>query len=127
MVGFVFVSHSQKLAEGVAELCGLMAQSVPMRAAGGLEDGTPGTSFEKIAAAVEEIYSEDGVIILADLGSSVMTSEMVMESMEGRRIAIGDCPLVEGAVTGTVDASAGMPLEEILAEINTVGSEHKLI
>ena len=48
MVGFVIVSHSKTLAEGVVELTKMMADGVPIRAAGGLEDGSFGTSFEKI-------------------------------------------------------------------------------
>ena len=45
MVGFVIVSHSKTLAEGVVELTKMMADGVPIRAAGGLEDGSFGTSF----------------------------------------------------------------------------------
>ena len=48
MVGIVVVSHSQKLAEGVVELASLMAPETPMKAAGGMDDGGFGTSFEKI-------------------------------------------------------------------------------
>lgn len=68
MVGFVIVSHSQTLADGVVELTKMMADGVPIRAAGGLEDGGFGTSYEKIANAIEEIYSDDGVIVLMDMG-----------------------------------------------------------
>ena len=38
MVGFVVVTHSQKLAEGVVELASLMAPETPMNAAFGLYD-----------------------------------------------------------------------------------------
>ena len=74
MVGIVIVSHSQKLAEGVVDLASLMAPETPMRAAGGMDDGGFGTSFEKINNAIDEIYSDDGVIILMDMGSAVMTT-----------------------------------------------------
>ena len=37
MVGFVIVSHSRTLADGVVELTGMMADGVPIRAAGGLD------------------------------------------------------------------------------------------
>ena len=65
MVGFVIVSHSSKLAEGVVDLTKMMAPDVPIAAAGGMEDGNFGTSFDKIYQAVEEVYSEDGVIIVS--------------------------------------------------------------
>lgn len=125
MVGFVIVSHSSRLAEGVKELAGMMAEKTPVAAAGGLEDGSLGTSFEKIQHAVESVYSPDGVIILMDMGSAVMTAEMVVESMEDKKIRLADCPIVEGAVIGTVDASMGMSLEEIMEEIEQAGTQKK--
>ena len=68
MVGFVIVSHSETLANGVVELTKMMADGVPIRAAGGLDGGGFGTSYEKISNAIDEIYSDDGVIVLMDMG-----------------------------------------------------------
>ena len=126
MVGFVIVSHSAKLAEGVADLARMMAKSAPIAPARGLEDGGFGTSFDKISAAVEQDYSDDGVILLMDMGSAVMTAEMVMEAMEDKKLRLADCPVAEGAVTGTIDAEAGMTLEEILEDLEQVGALKKL-
>ncbi len=69
MVGFVIVSHSKNLAESVVELTTMMAPDARIKPAGGMEDGSFGTSFEKIQAAIDEIYTEDGVLILMDMGS----------------------------------------------------------
>ena len=126
MVGLVIVSHSSKLAEGVVDLARMMAKTAPIAPAGGLEDGSFGTSFEKISAAVDQVYSDDGVLVLMDMGSAVMTAEMVMESMENRKIVLADCPVAEGAVTAAVGAEAGMALEEILADLEQVGAQKKL-
>ena len=126
MVGFVIVSHSGKLAEGVVDLAKMMAPDVPMAAAGGLEDGSFGTSFERILEAVNEVYSEDGVILLMDLGSAVMTAEMVLESLEGQKLAMADCPLVEGAVVTAVNAAGGMSFDDILKELEKVRDMKKL-
>ena len=112
--GIVVVSHSQKLAEGVVELASLMAPETPMKAAGGMDDGGFGTSFEKITEAVEEVYSEDGVAIFMDLGSAVMTTEMVLESMEDRKIKMVDCPVAEGTIAAAVVAAGGASLEEVV-------------
>ena len=87
MVGFVIVSHSETLANGVVELTKMMADGVPIRAAGGLDGGGFGTSYEKISNAIDEIYSDDGVIVLMDMGSAVMTAEMVLEAMPERKTA----------------------------------------
>ena len=126
MVGFVIVSHCEMLAKGVVELTKMMADSVPIRAAGGMEDGGFGTSFEKIMAAVDEVYSDDGVIVLMDMGSAVMTTEMVIEAMDDRKIVMADCPVVEGAVTGTVCATSEASLEEIMEELSEVRNQNKL-
>ena len=126
MVGFVIVSHSVKLAEGDVDLAKMMAPDVPMAAAGGLEDGSFGTSFERILEAVNEVYSEDGVILLMDLGSAVMTAEMVLESLEGQKLAMADCPLVEGAVVAAVNAAGGMSFDDILKELEKVRDMKKL-
>ena len=116
MVGIVIVSHSQKLAEGVVDLASLMAPETPMRAAGGMDDGGFGTSFEKINNAIDEIYSDDGVIILMDMGSAVMTTEMVLETMEDRKVKMVDCPVVEGAVAAAVVAAGNASMEDVIQE-----------
>lgn len=126
MVGFVVVSHSHNLAESVVELTRMMADGVPTIGAGGLEDGSFGTSFDKISRAIDKIYSEDGIIILVDMGSAVMTAEMVIESMADRTIKIADCPLVEGAIAGTIDSISGLSINEILDNLTEIGSIKKL-
>ena len=125
MVGIVIVSHSQKLAEGVVEISKMMAAQAPIVAAGGLEDGSLGTSYEKISAAIEEVYSEDGVIILPDMGSAVMTTEMVLEDFDKPRVKMIDCPLVEGAVLAAVESAGGKTFEEISRRMEKVRTTKK--
>ena len=76
--------------------------------------GIPDSQHYKISNAIDKVYSEDGVIILVDMGSAVMTTEMVIESMTDKKIKIADCPLVEGAVTGSIDSISGLSINEIL-------------
>ncbi len=127
MVGIVIVSHSQKLAEGTAELAQMMASKALIAPAGGLDDGSTGTSFEKIYQAVDEVYSDDGVAILMDMGSAVMTTEMVIEAMEERKVRMMDCPLVEGAVLAAVETAMGTTLDDLTAKLDTVRTMKKLM
>ena len=113
MVGIVIVSHSEKLAEGVVELAKAMAKDARIAAAGGLEDGTLGTSYQRIHDAIESVDSGDGVAVLMDMGSAVMTAEMVLDDMEDRSIQLVDCPLVEGAVLAAVEAVTGSSLQTL--------------
>lgn len=113
MIGIVVVSHSRKLAEGVFELAKMMAPTANISVAGGLEDGSMGTSFAKISQAIDEVYSDDGVVVLMDMGSAVMTTEMVIESMEGGKIKMLDCPIVEGAIVAALESMLGATMEEL--------------
>ncbi|MBQ6376300.1 MAG: PTS-dependent dihydroxyacetone kinase phosphotransferase subunit DhaM [Lachnospiraceae bacterium] len=127
MVGFVLVSHSDLCARGVAELGLMMAPAVPVRAAGGMADGGLGTDYAKIFEAIEEVQglSDDGVAVIADMGSSFMTAEMVIEDMGGEGIALIDCPFVEGSVAAIVSASCGASLEEVIRTAEEAREERK--
>ena len=126
MVGTVLVSHSQTLAEAMVGYAHMMAPEAVVVAAGGLEDGTFGTSYEKIETAIEQAQQGDGVVVLMDMGSAVMTVKMVLEDMEDDTVAMADCPFVEGAVEGTVLAHSGAALTEIVQALSNVGAVHKL-
>lgn len=126
MVSIVLVSHSARLAEATAELANLMAKDVQIKAAGGLEDGDFGTSFDKITQAIEEVYTPDGVLLLMDMGSSVMTAELVLEDLEGKNVSMADAPFVEGAIAAAVEASAGSELKAVLKAAEETRGETKL-
>lgn len=120
MVGVVIVSHSKALAESIVDYTKLMAGEAKVAAAGGTDDGEFGTSFQKIYEAIDTVYSDDGVVILMDMGSAVMTTEMVLETYGADNVVMVDCPIVEGAVVATINAQMEMSREEIeeaLAEV----------
>ena len=126
MVGIVLISHSQKAAEGAVELARMMAPDAPIAAAGGLEDGSLGTSFEKITAAVEAVDQGDGVACIMDMGSAVMTAEMVCEALDDTKIRLLDAPLVEGAVLAAVESQMGTSLDDLAAKIGEAREVRKL-
>jgi len=118
LVGIVIVAHSQELAQGVCAVASQMSarSDLPIVAAGGLEDGGLGTSFERIQQAVDAVYSEDGVLILMDLGSAVMTTQMVLEMLppeQRAHVRLSNAPLVEGAIAAAVAASLGDDLDQV--------------
>jgi PTS hybrid protein len=107
-VGLVIVSHSAKLAEGVAELAGQMAPDVVIKAAGGMEDGSIGTDFDRVCTALEQADSGDGAVLLYDLGSARMIADLAVESHANPlRAVVVDAPVVEGAVAAAVAAQGG--------------------
>lgn len=123
MVNLVLVSHSPSLARGVAELARLMTQQSPLiiaTAAGTGDENSPlGTNAEEIAKAMEEAYSDDGVLVLMDMGSAVLSAEMALEFLSPDKKAkfmLSSAPMVEGAVSAAVQASLGGNLEQVQAE-----------
>lgn len=116
MVGIVLISHSSNIVNGLKELVVQMAPTVPIALAGGTNDGDIGTSMEKIMEAIESVYSNDGVIVMFDLGSAYMNAEMAIECLDEEKknnVKIIDAPLVEGAITAAVQSSIGKKIKEI--------------
>ena len=124
-VGIVLVSHSQKLAEAMVDYAHMMAPDAAVVAAGGLEDGSFGTSYEKIEAAIEKVHGDDGVLVIMDMGSAVMTVKMVLEDMDDDSVVMADCPFVEGAVEATVQAQMGASLPDIVKTLKEDAGIHK--
>lgn len=113
-VTLVVVSHSEKIADGAAELAAQMAPDVSIVAAGGTPDGRIGTSLERVMAALEQAAGGDGVVILTDLGSAVMTAESALEfAGEPEGILLADAPVVEGLVAAAVAAQGGADVHAV--------------
>src|SRR3954464_6703240 len=118
MVGLVIVSHSGLIAEGVAQLAREMGGAdVAIEPAGGLDDGSIGTDAERVLAAIGRAASPEGVLVLMDLGSAVMSAEIAVE-MFGDEIPVqlSAAPLVEGAVAAAARARGGASLAEVATE-----------
>jgi phosphocarrier protein FPr len=122
VIGIVIVSHSARLAEGVLELArGMAGDDVKIAIAGGmaLPDKPLGTDPGLVLAAIEAVYSEDGVLVLMDLGSAILSTEMALDLLAPEKrahVALCEAPLVEGAVSAAVQARLGSSLEQVMAE-----------
>src|SRR6266516_1921315 len=116
-VGLVIVSHSAQLAAGVVELAGQMTQGkTPIAAAGGAVDDVLGTSADKILEAIQSVDGPDGVLVLLDLGSAILSAEMALEMLSDAqrdRVRLSYAPLVEGAVAASLEASLGRSLAQV--------------
>lgn len=120
-VSIVVVSHSEKIADGAVELAAQMAPNVMILAAGGTGDGRIGTSLEKVMAALDKAAGGDGAVILADLGSAVMTAESALEFVDDpEKFLLADAPLVEGLVAASVAAQGGADVEGVKSAAEAV-------
>jgi dihydroxyacetone kinase phosphotransfer subunit len=129
-VGLVLVSHSERLAEGLAELVEQLVQGrVQVALAAGGEDGELGTSALAIVQAVESLGDEEGVVVLMDLGSAVLSAETALEQLEAslrERVRMVDAPFVEGAVAAAVEASLGSELVAVVTAAEAARGQGKL-
>lgn len=128
MVGLVLVSHSRQIAEGISELVRQMAGSIPLAAVGGTADGRIGTDATAIAEAIRQVWSPEGVLVLVDLGSSVMSTETALELMEpdlAEKVQLSGAPLVEGAIAAGVEVLLGRSLPEVRAAAESALSTPK--
>jgi multiphosphoryl transfer protein len=121
VVGLVIVSHSATLAEGVAELARGMGAEVPIELAGGIDAPEPalGTDAAQVLEAIERADQGDGVLVLMDLGSAVLSAEMALDLLpeeRRERVVLSEAPLVEGAVAAAVTSKLGASLADVAAE-----------
>lgn len=122
MVGIVIVSHSKQLALGVQELAAQMVQGkIPLAVAAGVDDPEHplGTDAIKVYEAIASVFSDDGVLVLMDLGSALMSAEMALEFLtpeQREKIYLCAAPLVEGAIAAVVAAAAGKNIQQVITE-----------
>ena len=116
MVGIVVVSHSERAAEGIAEVAAEMAGDTRIEPVGGDGKGGIGTVPDAIEDAIDAAAGgsgdgadgsdgdADGVVVLVDLGSAVMNADVAVE-LSGAEAVIADAPVLEGAVNAAVAAT----------------------
>ena len=121
-VGIVVVSHSRPLARAAVALAAEMVHGRPFRVAvaAGLDETTFGTDATRIRSAIEEVDGPDGVLVLMDLGSAVLSAELALELLDDPairdRVVLCPAPLVEGLVVAAVAAAGGAAVDEVAAE-----------
>ena len=120
-VGLVVVSHSRALADAAVELARgmLPGREQAIAVAAGDVDGGLGTDATAIADAVTAADSGDGVVVLMDLGSAVLSAETALDLLDDdvrERVVLSPAPLVEGLVGAAVTAAAGADRDRVAAE-----------
>ena len=131
-VGIVVVSHAAELADAtvalVRQLANLDDAGPRLIAAGGLEDGSVGTDALRIAHAIDRADAGGGVVVIADLGSAILSAFTAIEELiaSDARVAVSGGPLVEGTFVAAVQASAGDSLEGVRAAADDAAAMDKL-
>ena len=125
MIGVVAVSHSARLGEAALELALQMVQGggaqVRVAAGAGTDaegDAILGTDAVAVAGAIDELAATcEGVLVLMDLGSAVMSAELALELRSSDvPVKLAPAPFVEGLLAAVVAAAAGASLDAVADE-----------
>lgn len=125
MVGIVLVSHSRALVEALRDYTRVIAPHAAVAVAGGMSDGSFGTSYVSVFQAIDEVNGPDGVIVLVDMGAAAAVVKMVLADMHDDGVCMADCPFVEGAVEATVQARAGIARNAIVESLKSLANLRK--
>ncbi|QGF23061.1 HPr family phosphocarrier protein [Raineyella fluvialis] len=131
MIGIVVVSHSRPLADAAVALAGATVPTGPrpgVAIAAGIpqhdDSGTAspswafGTDAAVVAEAITSVDSPDGVLVLMDIGSAVMSAQLATEFLGpdvATHVQLCSAPLVEGLIAAVVTAAGGAPLARVAA------------
>ena len=120
VTGLVLVSHSLELAQAALGLAtGLIPDlDVRVELAAGLPGGGLGTDTTEVGAAIERADDGEGVLVLADLGSGIMSAETALELIDpslASRVHLSSAPVVEGLIGAYAAAGVGKALDARIA------------
>ena len=119
MIGIVVVSHSLALAEAAVALADEMVHGEgPVVAVAAGAGGGFGTDASEVRRAMEKAASPDGVLVLMDLGSAVLSAELALElgAPADHDVRLSAAPVVEGLVAAVVRAAGGADLDTVARE-----------
>src|ERR1700746_1033665 len=121
MVGLVLVSHSRRLAEATVDLIKrTVGPDISIAAAGGIGDDRSelGTDALDIQEAILKVRSPEGVLVLMDMGSAILSAETAKELVSFEMtdpLILCSAPLVEGSIAAAVQIQIGSALAEVTA------------
>ena len=123
MIHLILVSHHPDIARGIAALAAQMsAAPETIHTAAGIDDpdNSVGTDAVRIMQAILDADNPDGILILVDLGSAILSAQTALDLLDDPALAarcrISAAPLVEGAISAAVAASSGADLETVARE-----------
>ncbi len=122
MVGLVIVSHSRELATALLNLVRQVATAdVPIAIAGGVGENRQefGTDAIEISESIQAVASPDGVLVMMDLGSAILSAQMAVELLPpemAAQVRFCAAPLVEGCIAAGVQIGLGSNLDAVCRE-----------
>src|SRR5512143_2944821 len=125
MIGIVLVSHSRALADALVDLVRQVSTadvSIAIAAGVGCDRLEFGTDAIELMEAIQSVYTEDGVLVLMDLGSAVLSAKTALDLLPqeiAEKVLLCPAPFVEGAIAAAVQAGVGSDLGTVSREART--------
>ena len=115
LVGIVVVSHSNRLAEELINFAKILQQEeFNLENGGNLKIGAYGTTVDTVTEAIRKADEGEGVLVFADMGSSVFNAVKAVEKIDGEiAVEIADAPLVEGLISAAAANYGNMSLKDL--------------
>ena len=116
MVGIVVVSHSADLARAAVGLALQMVQGPAPRIeiAAGTRDDRLGTDAVRVAEAIAAADDGEGVVVIMDLGSAVLSAELAVELLpEVHQTRLVPAAFAEGILAAIIAAASGAELDAV--------------
>ena len=117
MVGIVVVSHSPDLARAAVSLALQMVNGPAPRIeiAAGTPDDRLGTDAAAVADAIVAADDGEGVVVIMDLGSAMLSAELALELLPapGIQVRLVPAAFVEGIFAAVISAAGGGQLDAV--------------
>ena len=117
MVGIVVVSHSPDLARAAVSLALEMLHGPAPRIeiAAGTSDDRLGTDAARVAEAIVAADDGEGVVVIMDLGSALLSAELALELLPQppTDTRLVSAAFVEGVFAAVIAAAAGAELDAV--------------
>ncbi|MCP9953120.1 hypothetical protein LUX33_34910 [Actinomadura madurae] len=81
--------------------------------------------MDLVERAVAAADGGDGVVLIVDIGSSVLTATMLIEDADRDDVLLADAPMVEGAVAAASMAATGADLAAVHAAAESARDHRK--
>ncbi|PPE05271.1 PTS-dependent dihydroxyacetone kinase phosphotransferase subunit DhaM [Williamsoniiplasma lucivorax] len=125
MVDILVVSHSENLAKAAIEFLSEMKyENFQLDYCAGIIDGDQkafGSDPMLIAAKIEKIYTKNDILIICDIGSSYMNSEMALSFLINEispHVLIHHGPFFESLLIGIVSNDEKMTAQQLSEKIS---------
>ena len=123
MTSLLVLSHGHNVAVAVEELVLELCPKASVFSVGGAKDGSAGADYDGMQEKLNKALKLGNVIILYDLGSTLMTIQTVIDELpesELNKVHLSNAALVEGAIATSVCFNAEMDPEDIISELQAL-------